>query len=292
VIEAYAFLAMFALQILAASVLYPTCIIKYVRGWARDYGSERFAQLYPDVDYSKSIEQFVTRYRAANIVIAVLGVLLLGWLFTVIRHPDWVGEVGTPALVYFLLQMAPLPLVALYAVVRYRKILMQPSQETKRKATLQRRGLFDFVSPFAVYLAVLTYFLFIVYGIWLDLYVYKNTSLSKPCYTAIIVVTLTYALNAFVIYKNLYGKRNPLVTHEGRVHAIGVRVKAGVYGSIAVAWFISIFGTLGQPNLLEWRPFALSGFFVITALLGLLDATAPRRKSEADALGASSEVPS
>jgi hypothetical protein len=291
-IEAYAFLAIFTIQILAASVLYPALITRYVRGWARDYGSERFTQLYPGVDYSNAIERFVTRYRAANVVIAVLGALLLGWLITAIRQPDWASEVGTPALLYFLLQMSPLPVVALYAVVRYHKLVFQPSQESKRKASLQRRGLFDFVSPFAVYLAVVTYFLFVVYGIWLDLYVYKNTSLSKPCLITIGVVTLIYAINALVIYKSLYGRRNPLVSHEGRVHTIGARVKAGVYGSIAIAWFASVFGTLGQPDLLEWRPFALSVFYVITALLGLLDAIAPPRKPVPGGLGDSSEVPS
>ena len=164
-------------------------------------------------------------------------------------------------MIYFLLQMSPLALTALYAFVRYHKLLMQPSQESKRKATLQRRGLFDFVSPFVVYFAVLSYFLFVVYGIWLDLYIYDNTSLSRHCLKAIVSVTLVYALNAFVIYKYLYGRKNPLVTHEGRVHTIGVTVKAGVYGSIAIAWFISIFGTLGQPGLQEWRPFALSRLF-------------------------------
>ncbi len=99
-------------------------------------------------------------------------------------------------------------------------------------------------------------------------------------------------MNAFIIYKYLYGRKNPLVSHEGRVHAIGMSVKAGVYGSIAIAWFISIFGTLGQPGLREWRPFALIVFFVATTLLALMGATAPPRKPEADGLGSSSEVPS
>jgi len=70
-IEAYAFLAAFAAQILAASVLYPAGLIKYVQGWARNFGSERFAQLYPGVDYSRWVERFVTGYRAANIVIGM-----------------------------------------------------------------------------------------------------------------------------------------------------------------------------------------------------------------------------
>ena len=98
-------------------------------------------------------------------------------------------------------------------------------------------------------------------------------------------------MNAFIIYKYLYGRKNPLVTHDGRVHTIGVTVKAGVYGSIAVAWFISVFGTLGQPGLQEWRPFALTVFLVISTLLCFIGLTAPR-KPEVNGLGSSSEVPS
>jgi hypothetical protein len=291
-IEAYAFLAAFAVQVLVASVLSPERLIRYARGWATNFGSERFAQLYPGVDYSKSIERFVTRYRAANIVIAVIGALLLGWMFTVIRQPGWAGKVANSAVIYFFVQWSPLILIGVYGGVRYYKVLLQPSQEVKRKALLQRRGLFDFVSPFAVYLAVLSFLLFIAYAIWLDLHVYHNASLSKYCYQAIGAVTLVYALNAFIIYKYLYGRKNPLVTQEGRVHTIGVRVKAGVYGSIAIAWFISLFGTLGQPELQEWRPFVLSSFFVISTLLSFMDVTAPPGKPERDGLGSSSEVAS
>jgi len=286
-IEAYAFLAAFAAQILAGSVLYPARLIKYVRGWARDFGSERFAQLFPGVDYIKWVGRFVTGYRAANIVIAVLGLLLLGWMFTRIQQPDWAGEVTVPATLYLFLQMSLLALIALYAIVRYHKVLTQRPQESKRKAILQRRGLFDFVSPPVVYFAVLSYFLFVVYGIWLDLYVYDNTSLSKHCLKAIVSVTLVYALNAFMIYKYLYGKKNPLMNHEGRVHTIAVTVKVGVYSSIAIAWFLSVFGTLGQPGLREWRPFALIVFFVVTMLLTLMSVSAPPRKPEADELGTS-----
>lgn len=291
-IEAYAFLAMFTIQMLVGSVLSPARVITYVRGWAANCGSERFAQLYPGVDHRKSVEIFVTRYRAVNLVIAAIGALLLGWIFTLIQHPGWTGEVSKPTVMYFLLQMSPLPVVALYAVVRYHKVLFQPSQETKRKATLQRRGLFDFVSPAVVYLAVLTYFLFVVFAIYLDLWVYQNATLSRNCYIGIGSVTMVYVLNAFVIYKSLYGKKSPLVTQEARAHTMGVRVKGGVYSSIGTACFISLMGTFTHLDLQEWRPFALSAFFVITILLGFMDFSAPRRKADEDQLGSSSEMPS
>jgi len=291
-IEAYAFLAAFAVQIFAASVLSPQRLIKYARGWASNFGSERLAQLYPGVDYNKSIKRFVTRYRAANRVIAVLGLLLLGWLFTLIRHPAWTGEVAGPAVAYFLLQMAPMILFGVFALVRHHKVLLLSQQEAKRTATLQRRGLFYFVSPSVVIFAVASFLLFVVFAIYLDLYVYHNTSLSKPCLIAIGSITLVYAWNAFIIYKYLYGRKNPLVTHEGRVHQIGGVVRLSVYSSIAVTWWYGIFGTLGQPGLQEWRPFALCVLFLMTTLLGLMGVTAPPRKPEADGLGPSSEVPS
>jgi hypothetical protein len=281
VIEGYAFLAAFAVQILAASVLSPARLIKYVRGWARDFGSDRFAQLYPGADYGKFVERFVRRYRAVNTVIALVGLILFGWMFTLLRQPDWTQQVSQPALWYFLLQMSPLILVGLYGVVRARKLLLQPSQEVKRKATLQRRGLFDFVSPFVVLLAVASYPLFVAYAIYLDLAVYHNTSLSKPCLIAIGSITLVYALNTFIIYRHLYGRRNPLLSNEGRAHSIEVTVKAGVYGSIAVTLWYAIFGTLGQPGLQDWRPFALSALYVLSTLLGLLSTTAPRRRPDA-----------
>ena len=88
-IEAYAFLAAFTVQILVVSVLHPAWFIRYVRVKATSFPAERFAQLFPGVDRSQSVERFVTLYRAANTVIAVLGVLLLGWLFSYMRRADW-----------------------------------------------------------------------------------------------------------------------------------------------------------------------------------------------------------
>lgn len=282
-IEAYAFLAMFMVQILAGSFVFPERVIRSVRRWAHEFSSERFKQLYPEVDYNKSIGRFVTIFRTANIVVAVLGFLLLGWFYTLVRQPDWAVELKMQVVAYIFVQFAPLVLLALYGVVRCFKQLVQPSREARRTAILQRRGLFDFASPFAVWLAVLSYFFFVAFAIYLDLEVYQNASLSRSCYIQIGVVTAVYALNAFVIYKYLYGRKNPLVSDQGRVHSIGVNVKGAVYSSIAIAWFFSLLGVIGQPHLKEWQPFALSLFLVVTWLLCLMGVSSPPRKPEGDA---------
>ena len=280
-IEAYAFFAAFPLQILAMSVLFPAWFIRRARLQATSIDTERFAQLYPGVDLSLSIERFATRYRAANTGIAVLGLLLLGWLFSLMRRPDWdVGSVKALVTAYFIVQVLPLCLVGLIGVM-YSKALKRSLPEGKRTAILQRRGLFDFVSPFVVFLAVLVYFLFVAFVIFIRQHPF-------PGFAGLInigAVTLVYALNAFVVYQQLYGKKHPLETHEGRVHTIGVTVKGGVYTCIATVVFLSLIFTLARLDLTRWEPFALSVFFVTTTLLCFRGLIAPPRKPGADGLG-------
>jgi hypothetical protein len=140
-IEAYAFLAVFTLQILAMSVLYPAWFIRYRRVQATSIPAERLAQLYPGIDLSLARERFLTRYRALNTGIAVVGSLLLGWLCSYMRRPDWnAGAVEALVTAYFMVQaLLPLCLVV-WLGVRFNKLHKRSLRESKRKATLQRRG--------------------------------------------------------------------------------------------------------------------------------------------------------
>ena len=284
-LEAYAFLAMFTLQIVAVSVLYPAWFIRYVRAQAKTIPAERFAQLYPGVDLGQFQERFLSRYRALTTSIAVVGLLLLAWLFSHMRRPDWdEGPVKVLVVVYFMVQML-LPLsLAIWLAVKFHAGHKHSLLESKRKAILERRGLFDFVSPFAVFLAVLSYFLFVAFVIYLQQHPF-------PGFAGLInigVITLIYALQAAVVYAMLYGKKsNPFETHAGRVRTIGLVVKSCVYSCIACVVYLSLNFMLGLLDWQRWEPFALSVFFVITALLSLMGMTASPRQPEADELGSS-----
>ncbi len=108
-IENYAVLVMFTLQILIGSVLWPTMFIRRLQPALARFPFERFAELFPGVTRDRSAERFATRYRALNAGIAALGLLLLAWLFSHVRHPQWAGNsvLGVITL-YLLAQMSPL----------------------------------------------------------------------------------------------------------------------------------------------------------------------------------------
>lgn len=276
-IEAYAFLAVFTVQILAMSVLYPAWFIRYWRTLAKNISAERLAEMYPGVDISGAQEHFFTRYRALNRGIAVLGAVLLGWLFSYMRRPDWDdGPVEALVSAYFMVQaILPLGLAACLAL-RFNKAHKRPLPHGKRKATLQRRGLFDFVSPATVFVAVLNYFLFAGFVFYIQQHPFPG--FAGPFIT-LGAMTLVYALNAFAVYKMLYGKKSsPFETREGRVHTISVTVKSCVYSCIACVAFMSLNFTLVLLDRQRWEPFALSVFFVLITLFISMGLTTPPRQ--------------
>jgi len=283
-IEAYAFLAMFAVQVLAMSVLHMVGLIKYVRTKFAELPDEYFVKVRPGVDRNLRIERSVTRYRTAQAVIAVFGLLLLGWLFSYMRRPDWdVSTVSWLSVSYFLLTFLPITLVALCALApAYNKAIKSLPLDSKRKAVLQRRRLFDFVSPFAVSLAVAGYFLSVAFAIYVQ---------SKPVWIG--VLTLNHVLTAFYVYGELYGyarKWDPDATHASHVHMIGLGVRYSVYGCTAAVVFFSFAVAISTLDLDRWLPFGLSIFLVINALFGYMCFTTQPGKPEVDALSKESSA--
>jgi hypothetical protein len=281
-IETYAFLGMFTIQILTGSAVGPTLFIRRVRRDAASFPVERYWELpFPDVDPKLAAERFAMRHGALNAGIAVLGLLLLGWLFTHMRRPDWgLGTELVLPIVYFLVQTFPAVLMG-WKGARSMKVLKSSLADGKRKAVLQRRGLFDFISPFSVFLAVLSYFLFgalVLYSVRQHLYSGLFGLID------IGVITLVYAFNAFMVFGFLYGrKRNPLQTHADRVRGIGMVVQNLVRACIGVSLFQCLYSGLLLAHLFRWCPFAVSALLVIAAL--------PPRRPKQDEFGSDKPLP-
>ena len=286
-IEGYLFLAMFPVQILGMSVLYPVRFTRLIRTGLAKIPAERLAELYPGVDVGQAHERFLARYRAANAVVAVLGLLLLGWFISYMQRPGWdEGAVFVMVTAYFLLQIFPIILIAWFTT-RFNKVHRRLLPETKRKAILQRRGLFDFVSPFTVSLAILAYFQFVAFMFYVARHPFPG--FGGP-FANIGIVSLAYILlGAFAMYF-LYGRKiDPLQTHADRMRMISgvVNFYAWILIVLPIWWSLAL-----AQKLLEletWGPFAGIVFFLIITLLTLrtVRLPAPPRQPEADELGSS-----
>jgi hypothetical protein len=279
VIETYAFTAAFAVQIFAMSILVPALFIRYCHAWPTVY-PESFAQMYPGIEpglaaerYGLSTARFANLFRAANWIIAVLGIGLLVWLFRQMQLPDWNHKyVVIRTLFYFVLQLMPLFGVGAYGVW-YMATHKPPVTEQKRKATLQRRGLFDFVSPSAVAVSAVAYGLFI----GLVIYLWQRGMSGSLTLFWIGFISAVCAMDAFSIYRQLYGRKHRFEPQEGRVDRMGLRVKMTVYINIAVITLCSGLVAFTQLDLEKWTPFALSSFFAVITFLMSMAVSLPRR---------------
>lgn len=273
-IEAYAFFAAFAVQVLVLSVLHPVWFTRYVRAKAE-------AQ-FPAWN-GKSRERYLNLYRAVNAVIAVLGLVLLGWMFNDMHSADWhIASVLRPLSGYGVAQMVPIFLGFLILTWNERRARLHSPPPAKRTASLQRRGLFDIISPVTVFLAVAGYVLFAAFMI----HIQQHPVAGFSAYFLLRVVTLVFAMNAICVYWLLYRRKKlPLETPAYRMQAAEVQVRNIVYASIAIVVFLSLFTALRLLHLVSWAPFALSVFTVIVVLLGSTMLFALRRQAEADRQG-------
>ena len=262
-IEVYAFLATFTVQIVAFSVLFPARLVRYARLKDDAYPEEIFAKLYPGVDRHLATARFWSRYRAAHTIIAVLGFVLLGWMLGNQQLLGNARAIMFPVF-YFLVQVTPMIFLA-FIGIRNVTVLRPALQERKRKAVLLRRGLFDFVSPLRVILEVSIYFLFVAFMLYL-MYVAKDPIPRSIGFLMLGAVTFGFALEAGWLYWRLFGKKVPLETDADRKRSTGLQARGSVYGTTITVLMTSLILTLPRLGLQGWLPFTLSAFFVLVAL--------------------------
>jgi hypothetical protein len=284
-IEVYLFLAMFPVQILGMSVLYPVLFTRFIRTGLKNVPAERLAELYPGVDVGQAQERFLARYRAANTVVVVLGLLLLGWFIRYMQRPDWdAGAVGGMITAYFLLQCFPIMLIAWFTT-RFNKVHRRLLPEAKRKAILQRRGLLDFVSPLTFLLAILAYFQFVAVMIYVARA--PSSGFGGPLLN-IGILSLGYILLGACVMYLLYGKKkHPLQNHADRMRMISGVANYYAWILILTSIAVSLQAARKLVDLETWGPFAGTVFFLILTLLNLRTMTVPPRQPEADRLGPS-----
>jgi len=262
-IEIYAFLGMFAVQVVAMSVLFPTRLINYARAKDAEYPDEVFATLYPGVDRQIATTRFWNRFRAAHLTIAVVGFVLLAWMAS---NMDFLAQARATLfpVLYFLLQLLPLLFLVVIAI-RHIPRLRTSLQAPRRTAVLKPRRLFDFVSPLRVFVEVSIYLLLVAFMLYL-MYAAKDPISKFIGYWMLGAATLGLAGEAAFLYWRMYGRKVPLETDEDRMHSTVLQANGTVYGTLLTVVLIAAVLLLPRLGLLAWLPFTMSAFFVVVAL--------------------------
>jgi hypothetical protein len=281
-IAVYLFFAVFPMQILAMSVLYPARFTRLMRTTLKNIPPERLAELYPGVDVGHAHERFQTRYRAANAVIAVLGLTLLGWFISYMQQPTWdEGVVAGLLTAYFLLQNLPTAMVAWFTT-RFDKVHKRSSLDAKRKAVLQRRGPLDFISPYVVVAAVLSYSVFVAFNFYVAQRPFEGY--AGP-FVNIALVSLVFVLGAFAMYWMLYVRKpDPLQTHADRMGMFRMVVNTYAWMCVLIPIFLTLHFARKLLDLDSWGPFAGTVSFLMLSFLSLRSVVGRPRPSEEEAL--------
>lgn len=272
-IENYLFVAAFVVQILAISVFVPARMIRQVRVDMAKIPAERLAGVFPGVDVNRAYDRFIARYRAANAVVTVAGLLLLVWFLRSAQQPDWdEGRIVGVLTIYFLLQNIPLMVFA-GLVVRFNKAHASSATESKRKAVLQRRGLLDYVSPWMLALAVLSYCQFAAVTLYTTRHPFPGFG---GFFANMGILTLMFVFLGSIVYWMMYGrKKAPLETRESRLQVTRMVVNAYVWMCILIPASMSLTLARRMLELDSWVPLSTSLFFLILSLISFPARRAP-----------------
>jgi hypothetical protein len=261
----YAFIAVFTAQILILSVLGPVKLVGFLRAQIARFVAERAAAV--DAWAAARVDRRLRLLGLMGMGTGVVGLLLLVGMIRYMLRPDWTDgplEAVVPA--YFALQVLPL-FLALVTAGRFHEVLKRSLPTEKRKAILEPRGLFDFVSRSAVSLAALAYFLFVAFLLYLEQHPFPGFA---GFFTNVAAITLVYAVMAIGICVTLRTRGStPLQAHEGRMRSVGLAVRICVYSCILYVASLTLNFTLVLLDLQRWEPSLVSVVLVVLALLSL-----------------------
>ena len=263
-IEMYGFIAAFTAQIIFFSVLGPL----RVTGVLREQIQRFIVEQAPPIDPAAAarVDRRLRLLRSLGLGTAAIGAALLVGMIRYMQRPDWTDgplEAIVPA--YFMIQVLP-TFLAVVIAISFHGVLKKSLPSRKRKALLQPRGLFDFVSRSAVALAGLAYFLYIALLAYIEQHPF-------PGFAGLLVnagfITLMYVLMATAIFVTLRRMgSSPLQGREERMHAVGVAVTVCVYSCIVGVLNISMNMTLILLDQQRWEPTFGSIGFVVLGVLG------------------------
>jgi hypothetical protein len=257
------FYIVFLSQILLISYYYPKRILSRASYVLETYPKAEYPKL-----YLKSTEYYnkkLRNFRIINQIILVVGFILMYAVGMWDYSTDLIIEESIPFL-YFMLQASPLILLEISGFT-YFKLMRKSDKRTSRKADLQPRRLFDFISPAIVGPAIFLYIACILFFYNLHQFQFH---LSNDTFVIAISLTASNILFAGIIYWNLYGKKlNPYQTSGDRLKQLEVTIKSLVFMSIMASSFLMILEGIEAFELDYLVASLMSLYLQFTVVIGL-----------------------
>ena len=257
------FYFVFISQIFFISFYYPKEILNRANLVIDKYPPNEYPRLYlRPLDFYKRKQQ---SFKIVNQLILVVGIVLL----IAVAIWDYSSEGFIDQIIpwiYFMIQALPL-MVLEYSGFAYFKLMRKADIRTTRRAELNPRRLFNFISPavlgIAIFLIIACIFIFST------IHQFKFHP-SNDTFIITITLILSNLLFAGIIYWNIYGKKlNPYQATKDRMNQIEVTVKSLVFMSIAASLFLIITGIIEYFNLNFLEAAMMSFYLQLIIFIGL-----------------------
>ncbi len=257
------FYPVFLSQILLISFYYPREIFNRLDEVFNNYSSDKYPRLY--IKTPESYKKQLQKFKVINHLILIVGILLL----VTIGIGDYLTEgsinQNIPFL-YFIIQVLPLMILE-YKGFAYFKLMRKADLRTTRRAELNPRRLFNYISP-----AVLGFAIFLIISCILIYYSIFQFQFHPSNATFVITISLILSnlLYGGVIYWNIYGKKiNPYQASNDRMNHIQLTVKSLIFMSIAASIFLIINGVVENYHLRYLESAIMSIYLQLIIFIGL-----------------------
>jgi hypothetical protein len=257
------FYFVFLSQVVLISFYYPKEILGRITFVLQKYPMDTYPKLYP-----KTIEFYEKGkliYRITNQIIFVLGFILM----FAVGMWDYSSDGNIPEMfpfVYWVFQVLPILLMEISGFA-YFKLMRKADVRTTRKAGLQPRRLFDFVSPTVVGLAIFSNIACVLFFFSIHQF---HFHLSNDTFVILITLVASNLLYAAIIFWNLYGKKlDPHQSAKDRTRQIKVTIKSLVFMSMGASLFLTIFESVDKFHLDYLEPVLMSVYLQFVILIGL-----------------------
>lgn len=255
-------------QVWLLSYFYPKQVVKRINYVLTHCPEQDYPKLYPVP--AKRIHTIKLVYQTMNYLFMMIGAgLILYFTYIVPDYRAHINILDDLPLLFGIAQFIPLFILELLGY-KHLKLMRQQNTQTNRTAELQPRLLFNFVSPFYLALAVLTYLSFIIYELFLCDFILNVDAAIK-----IGTVTLTNIMFIAIGMANLYGKkRDPYQENTDRNKQTKFVLESFVFISIFMTIYLMMHSWVNiyELNILEVLInslyFQVLALFSIGALLG------------------------